>query len=82
MSNQIMTEISVDLDNRDKNTALIRLILAFPVLVFLGSFSNFADEAMGIAGGMNESIDINHIYSGGARLPTDIGMAFFFGRSE
>jgi hypothetical protein len=52
MSNQIMTEISVDLDNRDKNTALIRLILAFPVLVFLGSFSNFADEAMGIAGGI------------------------------
>jgi hypothetical protein len=37
---------------------------------------------MGIASGMNESIDINHIYSGGARLPTDIGMAFFFGRSE
>jgi hypothetical protein len=28
------------------------LILAFPVLVFLGSFSNFADEAMGIAGGI------------------------------
>jgi len=52
MSNQIMTEISVDLDNRDKNTALIRLILGFPVLVFLGSFSNFTDEAMGIAGGI------------------------------
>ena len=52
MSNQIMTEISVDLDNRDKNTALIRLILAFPVLVFLGSFSNFADEAMGAVGGI------------------------------
>ena len=52
MSDQIMTEISVDLDNRDKNTALIRLILAFPVLVFLSSFSNFTDEAMGITGGI------------------------------
>jgi len=52
MSDQIMTEISVDLDNRDKNTALIRLILAFPVIVFLSSFSNFTDEAMGIAGGI------------------------------
>ena len=37
---------------------------------------------LGIADGMNANIDINHIYSGGARLPTDIGMAFFFGRSE
>ena len=37
---------------------------------------------MGIASGMNDNVDINHIYSGGARLPTDIGMAFFFGRSE
>jgi hypothetical protein len=36
---------------------------------------------MGIASGMNESIDINHIYSGGARLPDHVGMAFFFGES-
>ena len=52
MSNQIMTEISVDLDNRDKNTALIRLILVFPVLIFLSSFSNFTAGAMGIARGI------------------------------
>jgi len=51
-SNQIMTEISVDLDNRDKNTALIRLILVAPVLVFLESFSVFANSAMGVAGGI------------------------------
>jgi len=47
-----MTEISVDLDNRDKNTALIRLILVAPVLVFLESFSVFANSAMGVAGGI------------------------------
>jgi hypothetical protein len=47
-----MTEISVDLDNRDKNTALIRLILVAPVLVFLESFSLFANSAMGVAGGI------------------------------
>jgi hypothetical protein len=51
MSNQIMTEISVDLDNRDKNSALFRLFIAFPAIIFLSSFSSFADEAMGFIGG-------------------------------
>jgi hypothetical protein len=51
MSNQILTEIHVDLDNRDKNTALFRLFLAFPVLIFLSSFSEFADNLPGIIGG-------------------------------
>ncbi len=51
MSNQIITEISVDLDNRDKNTALFRLFLAVPVLIFLSSFSAFADDLMGWIGG-------------------------------
>jgi hypothetical protein len=37
---------------------------------------------MGIASGMNESIDINHIFSGGVRLPDYVGMGFFFGDSE
>jgi hypothetical protein len=37
---------------------------------------------MGIASGMNESIDINHIYSGGAKLPDYVGMALFFGDSK
>ena len=37
---------------------------------------------MGIASGMNESIDINHIYSGGAKLPDYVGMALFFGDPE
>jgi len=34
MSNQIRTEIHVDLDNRDKNTALFRIFIAFPALIF------------------------------------------------
>ena len=51
MSNQILTEIHVDLDNRDKNTALFRVFLAFPVLIFLSSFSEFADNLPGGIGG-------------------------------
>ena len=51
MSNQILTEIDVDLDNRDKNTALFRVFLAVPVLIFLGSFSEFADNLPGVIGG-------------------------------
>jgi hypothetical protein len=51
MGNQIKTEVSVDLDNRDKNSALFRLFLAFPAIIFVSSFSSYADEIMGIAGG-------------------------------
>jgi len=51
MSNQILTEIHVDIDNRDKNTALFRVFLAFPVLIFLSSFSEFADNLPGVIGG-------------------------------
>lgn len=51
MSNQILTEIHVDLDNRDKNTALFRVFLAIPVLIFLSSFSEFADNLPGVIGG-------------------------------
>lgn len=52
MSNQIITEIHVDLDNRDKNTALFRIFLAVPVLIFLSSFSEFADDLPGVLGGL------------------------------
>ena len=51
MTNQILTEIHVDLDNRDKNTALFRVFLALPVLIFLSSFSEFADNLPGVIGG-------------------------------
>ena len=52
MSNQIITEIHVDLDNRDKNTALFRLFLAVPVFIFLSSFSEFTDDLPGVLGGL------------------------------
>ena len=51
MTNQILTEIHVDLDNRDKNTALFRVFLAFPGLIFLSSFSEFAYNLPGVIGG-------------------------------
>ena len=37
---------------------------------------------LGIADGMNESIDINHIYNGGVKLPAYVGMGLFFGDPE
>jgi Mn2+/Fe2+ NRAMP family transporter len=52
MSNQIITEIHVDLDNRDKSTALFRIFLAVPVLIFISSFSEFADDLPGVLGGL------------------------------
>ena len=37
---------------------------------------------MGVASGMNDNVDINHIYSGGASLPDYVGAALFFGDWE
>ncbi len=51
MSNQIMTEVSVDLNNRDKNSALFRIFIALPAIIFLSSFSAFTDEMVGFIGG-------------------------------
>jgi len=51
MSNQIQTEIHVDLDKRDKNSALFRIFLVLPVAIFLSSFSKFSGGAMGAVGG-------------------------------
>jgi hypothetical protein len=48
MSNQIETSFQVQLDNRDRATAFARLILVFPVFLFLSSFSieTFFNENM------------------------------------
>jgi hypothetical protein len=48
MSNQIETSFQVQLDNRDRATAFARLILVFPVCLFLSSFSieTFFNENM------------------------------------
>lgn len=34
---------------------------------------------VGIADGLNERIDINHIFAGGYELPLEAGIAIFFG---
>ena len=51
MSNQIQTEIHVDLDYRDKNTALFRIFLVVPAAIFISSFSEFSSDFMGVIGG-------------------------------
>jgi hypothetical protein len=44
MSTQIVTHAVVDLDNRDKGSVLWRLILAFPFMIFVASFSTWAND--------------------------------------
>ena len=36
----------------------------------------------GIAEGLNERIDVNHIFAGGFELPAEAGIALFFGNWE
>jgi len=55
MSNQIETQIDVSLTERNRVTALFRIILAVPVLIFVSSFSPsaaFPNEAVGIFAGL------------------------------
>jgi len=55
MSNQIETQIDVSLTERNRVTALFRIILAVPVLIFVSSFApsaSFSDEAVGIFTGL------------------------------
>ena len=39
MSNQIETTFQVQLENRDRATAFARIVIAFPVIIFVSSFS-------------------------------------------
>ena len=52
------------------------------VLMMLDWHTEQLHYYLGIADGMNESIDINHIYNGGVKLHDYVGMAIFFGDSE
>jgi hypothetical protein len=55
MSNQIETQIDVSLTERNRVTALFRIILAVPALIFVSSFAPstaFSDEAVGIFAGL------------------------------
>jgi hypothetical protein len=42
---QIITDIPVQLENRDRQSVLLRLFMMIPVALFLGSFDNFANDA-------------------------------------
>jgi hypothetical protein len=49
MSNQIETSFQVQLENRDRATAFARIVIAFPVFIFVSSFSIetfFSDNPM------------------------------------
>ena len=49
MSNQIETSFQVQLENRDRATAFARIVIAFPVIIFVSSFSIetfFSDNPM------------------------------------
>ena len=51
MSNQVRTTIAIDLENRNRATVFWRVIIVFPVLIFVTSFSPTAfsnDSAMAI----------------------------------
>ena len=44
MSNQIETQIEVQLDNRDKVSVLLRALFVIPAFIFLSAFSNWASD--------------------------------------
>lgn len=44
MSNQIETQLEVQLENRDRVSVFFRALLIIPPVIFLTAFSNFADE--------------------------------------
>lgn len=44
MSNQIETQLEVQLENRDRVSVFFRALLVIPPVIFLTAFSNFADE--------------------------------------
>ena len=55
MSNQIETQIDVSLTERNRLTALFRIILVVPALVFLASFSSasaFSEDNLGMFAGL------------------------------
>ena len=55
MSNQIETQIDVSLTERNRLTALFRIILVVPAFIFVSSFTPataFSDDALGIFAGL------------------------------
>ena len=68
MSNQIETQIDVTLTERNRVTALFRIILVVPMAIFLAAFTPSVADL--------ESGDLNSLYAGFFALP--VGLAIIF----
>jgi hypothetical protein len=68
MSNQIETQIDVTLTERNRVTALFRLVLVVPIAIFVASFApSIADT---------ESTDLNGLFAGFLALPVALALVF------
>ena len=68
MSNQIETQIDVTLSERNRVTALFRLILVVPMAIFLAAFTPSVADL--------ESGDLNSLYAGFFALPVGLAIVF------
>ena len=68
MSNQIETQIDVTLTERNRVTALFRLILVVPIYIFIASFT---PSVAGLDNG-----DLNSLYAGFFALPVALAIIF------
>ena len=68
MSNQIETQIDVTLTERNRVTALFRLILVVPMAIFLAAFTPSVADL--------ESGDLNSLYAGFFALPVGLAIVF------
>jgi hypothetical protein len=68
MSNQIETQIDVTLTERNRVTALFRLILVVPIAIFLAAFTPSVADL--------ESGDMNSLYAGFFGLPVALAIIF------
>ena len=68
MRNQIETQIDVTLTDRNRVTALFRLVLVVPIAIFVASFApSIADS---------ESSDLNALFTGFLALPVVLALVF------
>jgi len=68
MSNQIETQIDVTLTERNRVTALFRLVLVVPIAIFLATFTPSVADL--------ESSDMNSFYAGFFALPVALAIIF------
>lgn len=68
MSNQIETQIDVTLTERNRVTALFRLVLVVPIAIFLATFTPSVADL--------ESSDMNSLYAGFFALPVALAIIF------